>query len=443
MTKEAPARKNLLFILADQLQAFALGCTGHPEIRSPNLDALAAGGALFRNAYVEFPVCTQYRGVLMTGRYGAQTGITEFSQGPAAGTRCFADVLNDHGYWTSYVGKWHLYEFFDMPVKPEQRCGFERFIGYQSHNDYLSGVRFWDEDETCREIVGGHRTTTTTDIAIERLREIPVDRDFALFVSFLSPHYPLQPGPGFEALYRGVDLTLRPNVAPPEQVFTPTFSPHSPRPVETDPNFQRYGHSIDDFWRFYAAMISQLDHEVGRILADLRHLGRHEDTLVIFTSDHGEMGGSHGRMNKGIWYEESVRVPMIVRSPGSPEGSTIDTPVSAGVDILPTFLDWIGAAAEPHAMGGSLVPMIDSGTDRDHHPVFAEYGGENGWAMVRAGDWKYVASRETNEPIALHDLAADPHELDNLLVAGPPPVPDDVVEHLDEWRRTVGLAAML
>ena len=433
-------RRSVLFILADQLQAFALGCMGHPEIRTPNLDALAAGGALFRNAYVEFPVCTQYRGVLMTGRYGAETGITSFMQGPEPGTRCLADALNDHGLWTSYVGKWHLYEFFDMPVRPEQRCGFSRFVGYQSHNDYLDGVRFWDEDARCREFVGGHRTRATADIAIERLREIPSDRDFGLFVSFLSPHYPLQPDPAFEAMYRGIDISLRPNVAPPEEVFTPTYSPTSPQPIETDPNYHRYGRSLGLFWQQYAAMVSQLDHEVGRILGQLRSLGRNEETLVVFTSDHGEMGGSHAAMNKGRWEEESTRVPLIVRAPGAPAAAAMSTPVAAGVDILPTVLDWVGAPAEPMASGASLMPMVRSGAEQTHHPVFSEMAGGSDWAMVRDGDWKFVASRRSGEPIALHNLVDDPYELDNRIVDDAAGVRHDLQQCLDEWRSEVGLA---
>jgi len=433
------ARRNVLFILADQLQAFALGCMGHSQIQTPNLDALAASGALFRNSYVEFPVCTQYRGVLMTGRYGAQTGITSFLQGPEPTSRCLADALNDHGMWTSYVGKWHLYEFYDMPVRPEQRCGFTRFVGYQSHNDYLDGVRFWDEDANCREFAGGHRTTATADIAIERLREIPDDRDFALFVSFLSPHYPLQPAAEFEAQYRNVDIALRDNVRTPEQVFTPTYSPESPQPIETDPNFHRYGSSLGLFWQQYAAMVSQLDHEVGRILGELKRQGRDDDTLVIFTSDHGEMGGSHGAMNKGRWEEESTRVPMIVRSPGSPGGVGIDTPVSAGVDILPTILDWVGAEPEPSAAGSSLVAMVDAGADGEHHPIFSEMAGGNEWAMVRDGEWKYVEHRSTGQPLAIHDLATDPYELDNQLDRAPGDVASRLELLMRDWRQTVGL----
>lgn len=432
-------RRNVLFILADQLQAFALGCMGHGQIRTPNLDALAAEGTLFRNAYVEFPVCTQYRGVLMTGRYGAETGVTSFNTGPEPGTRCLADALNDHGLWTSYVGKWHLYEFFDKPVTPAQRCGFTRFNGYQSHNDYLSGVRFWDEEENVREFVGGHRTQATADIAIERLREIPDDRDFALFVSFLSPHYPLQPAAEFEALYQGVDIAMRGNVRSPGQVFTPTYSPESPQPIETDPNYHRYGTSLDLFWQQYAAMVTQLDHEVGRILDELRNEGRHDETLVVFTSDHGEMGGSHGAMNKGMWQEESTRVPMILRSPGSPINTAIDTPVSAGVDILPTLLDWIGAPPESTASGSSIVSMVDSGADGDHHPVFSEMADGSNWVMVRDGDWKYVAARDTGEPVAIHHLLDDPLELDNQLDRVSADVFQRLQGHLERWRGAVGL----
>ena len=435
-TNDRPHRRNVLFLLADQPQAFALGCMGHPDITTPNLDALAAGGTLFTNAYVEYPVCTQYRGVLHTGRYGSQSGVTRFGQGPAPGTRCLADALGGHGLWTSYVGKWHLYEFFDAPVRAEQRCGFERFVGYQSHNAYRHGTRFWDEDLTPIELVGTHRTVATADLAIERLREIPDDRDFAMFVSFLSPHYPLEPLPGFEALYRDTEIALRPNVTPPEQVFTPTWSPRSPRPAETDPNFQRYGRSIEDFWRFYAAMVSMLDHEIGRVLAELRALGRDDETLIVFTSDHGEMGGSHGRMNKRVWHEESVRVPFIARSPGAP-AATVATPVSAGIDVWPTLLDWLGGEREPRLPGRSLVPTIDAGADRAHPPVFAELTDDDGYVMVRGDRWKYVESFHDHSPIALHDLAADPYEQTNVMYDRAD-VAAELADHVRGWRATVG-----
>ena len=422
-------RRNVLVILADQLQAFALGCTGHPDIATPNLDALAAQGTHFTDAYVEYAVCTQYRGVLHTGRFGSQTGITDLSQGPAPGTECLAHALAGLGKHTSYVGKWHLYEFFDGPVRPEHRCGFERFIGNQSYNGYHEGTRFWDEDLVPIEFVGTHRTTATADVAIDRLREIPAADDFALFVSFLNPHYPLEPLAEFEELYRSIDVTLRPNVTAPERVFTPTYSPESPRPVENDPNFHRYGRSIEDFWRYYAAMVSHLDREVGRLLAELDALGRSDDTLVIFTSDHGEMGGSHGRMNKRVWHEESTRVPFIVRSPGA-SPSRIGTPVSAGIDVWPTVVDWMGGTPNDQLPGGSLVPMIESGTARPHHPAVAELAEDGGYVMVRDGHWKYVEAYGETTPIALHHLGDDPYEQTSV-----------VSDHPDARERMSTLAA--
>lgn len=422
-------RRNVLVILADQLQAFALGCAGHPDIATPHLDALAAQGTHFTQAYVEYAVCTQYRGVLHTGRYGSQTGITDFGQGPTPGTECLAHALAGLGKHTSYVGKWHLYEFFDGPVRQEHRCGFEHFIGNQSFNGYYEGTRFWDEQLTPIDFVNIHRTTATADVAIDRLRAVPADDDFALLVSFLNPHYPLEPLDEYLAMYRDVDITLRPNVVPPARVFTPTFSPESPRPIEHDPNFHRYGHSIEAFWSFYAAMVSHLDHEVGRILAELDALGRADDTFVVFTSDHGEMGGSHGRMNKRVWQEESTRVPFIVRSPGAPP-ARIATPISAGIDVWPTLVDWLADAADPSLPGGSLMPMVAAGAPLPHHPVIAELAEPDGYVMVREGNWKHVESYETDIPIALHHLGDDPFEQTD--VGG---------DHPDERLRLAALAA--
>ncbi|MFW5830431.1 MAG: sulfatase-like hydrolase/transferase, partial [Planctomycetota bacterium] len=329
-------RPNILFIFADQMQAFAMGCMGNPEIQTPHLDALAADGVLFRNAYSDSPVCTPYRGCLMTGRYAAQTGIRWNNDAIPDGERCLGHFLNDAGYASSYVGKWHLGASGNTPVPPEWRAGFEHFAGYQCYNSFVDGVCFFDEDGNGREF-DTHRTTATTDLALERMAKL-ADRPFAQFISYQNPHYPLEPSPGFAALYAQAPVTPRPNHAPCE-VYTPTGSPGSPKPREADPNFQRYGRSWEAFMRCYYAMISQLDHEVGRLIRWLRQRKLYERTLIVFTSDHGENAGSHGAMNKGDWWEESARVPLVVRAPEGLRGQVVDAPVSAGVDIWPTLAD--------------------------------------------------------------------------------------------------------
>ena len=253
----------------------------------------------------------------MTGRYATATGVTGNANRLPIGLPTLADRLGEAGYRTSYVGKWHLGGKGNDAVPPELRGGFAEFIGYQCYNDYLDQVWFFDEDG--HKIVGeGHRTEVTTDLALQRLEGLKRRGEpFALFVSYQNPHYPVQPSPNCEALYRGRSITRRPNTVDVEP-YTPTFSPPSPKPPERDPNFQKYGGDLDEYLRLYYAMVTQLDANVGRFLRALDQLGLSEETVVIFTSDHGDMQGSHGKTQQGSSMEESSRIPLIVRAPAAP-----------------------------------------------------------------------------------------------------------------------------
>lgn len=399
---------NILFIFADQMHGFAMGCMGDRQIHTPNLDRLAEEGVLFENTYSNAPVCTPFRGTLFTGRYASQTRIKNNESPVPVSERTLAGCLNEVGYRTSYVGKWHLGDKGNVWVKPELRAGFSDFLGYQCYNDFLDGVWFFDEDGS-RVERPGHRTDVTTDLAIERLERVAEDR-FAMFVSYQTPHYPLQPSPEYEAMYEGVHIERRPNAVDIDP-YTPTFSPRSPQPKELDPVYQKYGGSLDTYLRLYYAMITQLDANVGRLLSALDRLGLRESTAVIFTSDHGDMQGSHGLRNKGVHWEESTRIPLIVRAPGGQSGMRVPTPVS-GIDFFPTCLDFAGAPLEPSAEGASLAPGVLGEDDLPERPVFAE---ERGWCMVRHGDYKYVARTPDLEPLHLFDLESDPYEMKDLI----------------------------
>ena len=427
---------NFLYIFADQLQAMRIGCMGGPA-HTPHLDALAADGVLFANAYSDSPVCTPFRGCLMTGRYPTETGVRTNEHGPRHDERTLAQVLNRRGYLTSYVGKWHLYGTGNCPVAPEQRCGFHRFLGYQAYNDFWDDVCFYDE-QGVEHRFEAHRTAVTADLAIERLREIR-DRRFLHMVSFQTPHYPMQPSPAFEARYASVTPARRPNVREPERVHTPTFSPPSERPVAADPNYQRAGRCLDDFLRCYDAMITEFDFHVGRVLRELKRLGLWDRTVVVVTADHGELAGSHGLMNKGQPWEESARVPLIVRAPDGRRGAVESTPVSAGVDILPTFSDFAGMGIPPSVSGESWKPLCletDGGT---HGPVFSEFGD---WVLVRDGRWKYVAERGSLIPRHLFDLETDPYEQDDLVAAADQVAQrDHLAAILEAWWQRVSASS--
>jgi len=429
---------NILYLFADQLQAFTLGCMGNRHIHTPNLDALAADGVLFRNTYSDSPVCTPFRGCLMTGQYPTQSGITGNGDGIRRGQRCIGHSLNDAGYRTSYVGKWHLGATGNVPIPPEGRAGFTDFIGYQCYNSFIDNVCFYDEKGTERRFEK-HRTNATTDLAIERLKKIQ-DDPFALFISYQNPHYPVEPNPEFAALYARADLPARENVDPETNPFTATWSPHSPRPVERDPNFQRYGRSLGEFRRLYYAMVAQLDHEVGRLIRYLKNQDLYEETLIIFTSDHGEMLGSHGRMNKGSPDEESARVPMIARAPSGLRGQIVDTPVSAGIDIWPTLVDCAGYDESSPLSGHSWKAALYEESPLVRPPVIAEHPWPSGphqgrsWVMVRDGDWKLVADKESLEVITIHNLAEDPCELHDLAGDAPDNVKASLLQHLKVWK---------
>jgi arylsulfatase A-like enzyme len=432
MAEEKP---NLLFLFADQLQAFALGCMGHPVVRTPHLDALAADGVLFRNTYANSPVCTPFRGILMSGQYPTQTGCFRNEHGVPEDHRCFAHVLNGHGHTTSYVGKWHLYATGNVPVSENQRCGFQRFAGYQAFNAFWDQVIFYDEQERPIEYEM-HRTDATADLAARRLREIAKDGPWAHFVSFQNPHYPLQPHPAYEAMYMQAPVHFRPNVQPCGP-HTPTMSPYSPRPKERDPVFQRYGRSLEAFHRLYYAMVSQLDAAVGRILRELKRLGQYEHTVIVFTSDHGEMAGSHGRMNKGLAYEESARIPLIVRTPQGLRHHVREELVS-GIDLNPTMLDWLNLPAEPHFAGQSFAALSENERrEAEERTIVCEFGD---WLMARGGNWKLVVEREDGTPRELFDLEADPHETTNRVGAEEPrcvQARETLAAELEKWWKQV------
>ncbi|MFC1734605.1 sulfatase-like hydrolase/transferase [Candidatus Hydrogenedentota bacterium] len=399
---------NILFIFSDQMHPFAMGCMDNPEIHAPNLDRLAAEGTLFTNAYSNWPLCTPFRANLITGRYGSQTGVMGNNQMITDDERTLAAALNDGGYRTSYVGKWHLGATGNIGIPPELRAGFTDFIGYQCYNHFLDNVWFFDEEDN-KTVFDKHRTDATTDVAIERLERI-ADEPFALFVSYQTPHYPEQPSPEYEAMYDGVTLTKRPNSSDIEP-YTATLSPPSPKPWENDPVYQKYGGNLEEYLRLYYAMVTQLDANIGRLLDALDRLSLSDKTAVVFTSDHGDMQGSHGLANKSHPHEESSRIPLIARVPGGAEGRVTDALVS-GIDFFPTCLDYAALPLEQRVEGVSFAPLTRGEDQTLNGPIFSE---TRKWCLIRQNRFKFVASRPELEPTHLYDLEADPYEMTNLV----------------------------
>ncbi|MFX0097987.1 MAG: sulfatase-like hydrolase/transferase [Candidatus Hodarchaeota archaeon] len=399
---------NILFIFSDQQHKFSLGSMGTTDIKTPNLDKLAREGVLFRNAYSNCPICTPFRINLFTGMYASQTGAFGNGARIPEGCTSLAKALNDGGYYTSYIGKWHIGATGNRPIPEDLRGDFKDFIGYQCYNGFYKDVVFYDEQGEAHEF-NKHRTDVATDLAIERLEKI-ADKPFAMFVSYQSPHYPVQPAPEYDEMYKGVKIKRRPNSQEVDP-YVATHSPRSPRPPDTCPDFQRYGNNLDEYLRLYYALVTQIDANVGRLIDALERLGVADNTVVIFTSDHGDMQGSHGLKNKTKPHEESAGIPFIIKVPGGAEGLVTDALVS-GIDCYPSCLDYTGIPIPDGLPGSSFAPMTRSEPQEWDRPVFSEM---RDWKMIRKGDIKLVTRGPKHVPDLLFDLEKDPYEMNNVV----------------------------
>ncbi|MCC2685972.1 MAG: betC 3, partial [Paenibacillaceae bacterium] len=295
-------------------------------------------------------------------------------------------------------------------------------------NDYLREVWFFDEEGNKTEY-HRHRTDVTTDIALEKLRNLK-DSKFALFVSYQNPHYPVQPSKQYADLYKGVNITRRANALSIDP-YTKTLSPPTPN-YEMDMNYLRYGSDLDEYLRLYYAMITQLDDNIGRIMDELTELGLADNTVVMFTADHGDMQGSHGLKNKNVFWEESTHVPLILRVPGGKQGVKMNELIST-VDLYPTILDYGSLSAPKEKEGTSFAPMTFGEEQPWKNEVFSE---DARWYMCRSGSFKLVIDSTTLEPTHLFDLQVDPYEMNNL-VTEQIPEKEALLQKLLEWRSRI------
>ena len=311
---------NLIYVFADQLRWASVGYNGDTLAETPNIDDLARDSADITNAVSGHPVCAPYRASLLTGKYTTSTGmvINEIRMNPHH--KCFAHVLNDAGYDSSYIGKWHLYaaqlgHHYDPEnsfVPPgEDRLGFDGyFAAYNFHHEYYAPKAYYHLDTPEKIYAEGYEPDFMTDLAIKRLKEVANgDKPFALFLSLGTPHDPWTPDnvpKEYLDRFRDKDFRLPPN-------YSKHNDPHADMWAKFLP-FQR--NKITDWMRVYYAMVANLDYNVGRLRSAIKELGIEKDTVFVFTSDHGEMFGAHGRHAKNIFYDEAVRVPFLIEWPG-------------------------------------------------------------------------------------------------------------------------------
>lgn len=445
---------NILFICTDQQRYDSLGCYGNPHIQTPTIDRLGGDGVLFEQCYVQNPVCAPSRASLVSGQYPRNHGLWANGVALPAETPIFSRALADAGYDCGMIGKMHLGACFGG--RTEQRLDdgyrFYRWAHDPSHRSAQNDYHHWLAEQhpdlfqhasatgdRKRHQAGGFDTMPTgahysrwaSERAIEFLdTERATDEPFFLWVNFFDPHHPF--------------------VAPQEYLdrYDPTMLPdpvgfegelRTKPPIQRQASDESYaGHArgysaypfeeIKEIIAAYYAMISLVDDEVKRILDRLDALGLADDTLVIFTSDHGEMLGDHQLLLKGpMLYDCAVRVPLIMRWPGHLPAGERRSDLVQWIDLTSTFLDVAGIDPMPTAQGTSLLPMARGDADAERRGwAICEYLNSGHpydppvyLTMLRQGDHKLIVQHgqpatERERTGELYDLATDPGELRNL-----------------------------
>ena len=418
-------RRNLLFLCSDQHQAAASGCYGHAEALTPHIDEVAAGGVRFESAYCQSPVCVPSRGSIITGNYPSRHGAKILQDPLPADAATIAHLFADHGYSTAAIGKMH---FVDESLKH----GFGHRVNAQTHLARLTReeARAFQRDQGAGGGTSGRpsampeRLFRDTFYAEESVRFLRAHRDrpFCLWSSFFMPHTPLVPHRRYWDLYEGSDLTLPDRR---DDALEGGFHGHLVRARERG-WYQQTDEQLQEAIRGYYGNVSQMDANVGRVFDTLRELGLDRNTVVVYTSDHGEMAGAHRMWTKHNMYEQSVRVPLVIRTPEEDGAGSSREQIVEQVDLLPTLAELCGLDAPKGVDGRSFASLVTGGRHTPREWAYSEYYfcrrvftaddrfvGKPPILMVRADRWKLnYLSWERSE---LFDLRSDPAEHRNVI----------------------------
>ncbi len=469
--RRATRKPNLLFIWTDEQRADTMAAYGNKRIHTPNLNKLAAQSVVFESAYVTQPVCTPNRAAVMTGLWPHQTGCTKNNIPLAKSTPTLPELLNDPDYSTAYMGKWHLGDEifaqhgFDEWVSMEdgysahygpdkdrsRRSDYHHFLvekGYKPDrgDKFSRGFAARRPIEHCKP---KFLELNACDF-LRRNRNNP----FVLYVNFLEPHMPFF-GP-LDDEHDPDKVTLPANFDDPLEENEPLRCR-----VKREACIANYGSEETDIRGLiarYWGLVTQVDRSAGKILDTLDELGLSDNTIVVYTSDHGDMMGAHRLVEKSVMYEEAVRIPWLMRVPGI-ESRRVDNCVSQ-IDMVPTLLDLMNCRTRRGLPGKSLRPLME-GESTTPEDIFMQWNPDSGAIRIKRGGtdlagpeeikrvknessrtvitpdgWKLVLSNADKSQ--LYNLRKDPSETKNLFYSGGY---EEIVEKLrrkiHRWQKQV------
>lgn len=401
LAKEGP---NFVFILTDDQRWDAMSCAGHPFLKTPNMDRIAKEGVRFTNAFVTTSLCSPSRESFATGHYVWSHGIKDNKTATNDVIPTYSKVLQSAGYDTAFIGKWH---HGNEQYNP--RPGFNRWVSFRGQGVYYNPTLNVDGEQVETH---GYMTDVLTKYAVDWLKQ-PRNSPFCLCLFHKAVHEPFQPAVRHSKLYEDAEVPMPPNYfdtlegKPKWQGSIRTADPERPaKQVE----------KIKDYMRTLVG----IDESTGRLLATLEDMGELDNTVIIFAGDNGFLHGEHGMGDKRVMYEESIRIPMLMRYPKLVKPGTLINQMVLNIDVCPTILDLAGVKSPAGVQGESWRPLFKGKSADWRKDFYYEYDLERPYVKrptirgIRTERWKYSETPELEDIPELYDLKNDPYEMHNL-----------------------------
>src|SRR5688572_2013598 len=424
-----PRRPNIVVVLVDDLRWDDIGVAGHPFVETPNIDRLAAQGTRFLNAFAATPLCSPSRASILTGQYIRTNGIIDNTARDSASHRLptFAIPLEAAGYRTGFFGKWH------MGNDDSRRPGWTRWVAMRGQGEAVDPHLNIDG---ARGVVPGYVTDVLTDNVVNFLRDTS-DAPFMVFLAHKALHPNIMqtddgstrvlasqpegfvPAPRHAGRYADRVVPRRANA-----LKAPVGKPALARRIPGLPPLSPATGTSDRDVRGRLEMLLGVDESLGRIVATLDSLGVLDNTVILFTSDHGYFYGEHGLdQERRLAYEETARIPLIIRYPRVARAGTTPAQMVQTIDFASTLLALAGVSDTVRREGVSLVPLLDGTVTDWRHSVFLEYYSDRvfprmltmGYDAVRTERYTYIAYRDLKGMDELYDLDTDPFQMTNLI----------------------------
>ncbi len=409
--------RNVIFILVDDHRFDAMGFMGHPFLKTPHMDSLAKGGVYLKNAFVTTSLCSPSRATVLTGMYAHRHRVVDNNNLAAPGTIFFPQYLQQAGYQTAFIGKWHMGGQSDAP-----RPGFDHWVSFRGQGSYLptrAGLNV-DGKHVPQK---GYITDELTDYAVDWIKGRKAEQPFFLYLSHKAVHADFVPAERHRGKYKDAVVT------PPEtQANTPENYRDKPMWVK---NQRNSWHGVDfpyhsdlnvaEYYKRYCETLLAVDDSVGRLMDLLREQGLLESTLVMYMGDNGFLFGEHGLIDKRNAYEESMRVPLLAHCPDLFSGGTSVEKMVANMDIAPTVLAAAGLRAPESMEGRSFLELAAGKQVPWRDTLLYEYYWERNFPQtptmhaIRTDRYKYIHYYGIWDIDELYDIQADPLEKHNLI----------------------------